>query len=811
MSQQLYSFNDEGNIIFHKIDRNNKYNKDVKKSVICIIGQARMGKSSYLNCFNTYITKNNNEIFKSLKGDEHCTKNVQVYENEKFIFIDCQGLKYENSYNDDKILLIAYSLADIVIVNGIKTLDNTLLSLIEPISIFKNYLTKSKPRDVKPILCFKIMDYQDGFDINKQLKKLINYDIVDNYSTLRTTLRLLFNDNIIATFTNAPDRSEVKLFDNKDYKSILEIDELNFRSSIKQIIKSIDSYHKITFDEFLIKAKNVYEDIKNGINNDSFNMKEADLSKLILQRNYMSFISDIKGANSKYNSVINTFKNRNPTGTEQEYIDIVSPEIQNICKVIKKAQSNFEDGDPNIIITLDKQLFEYMESTITPFLENRKNIMMRKYESINIQHIINNYMDMYNEKIKKYNTIKSYDEIDFNKHVVEKIRDCLDSNLQKFMYDDDVLEYMNIKKYFENMNLNSKTMTKVLEMKIKVSDDILAETIQLSNMYSKFITLATFDINTIINEYIESFDKVSNMLKYMHQDNINSLNNCSTRINNIIKYETSDKNIIKYINDNKDNYDIEQSYESNVIKSYKKYLQDRIENIDQKENIINILTNIETSQKISKCNVTITNNKYIHKSKNKFMDIVNVFKKMLPFNKDYNLWEEKYNKIEFNKLFDKVEYIYNEIIFELIVKTIHSSNKIDNINNVIQNNQSFEFVRFNSENIYNTILNEYCIKSSNILIIHDPYNNTIEFCNRKYNLETIIKYFGTKVDNCYNINFNKIQTPESREQFIRYYLQDEICQYINQSMVEHTRPSLNIKDNSFKLVNKIYKKNTIIY
>lgn len=117
-------------------------NNNIPKYVICLVGQARMGKSFFLNCFNEHTNKFQN-IFKSDNGENHCTKGINVYESTDYIFLDCQGLKYENSCGDDKLLLMVYMLSNIVIVNGIKTLDNTMFSFIEPISVFENNLHKS--------------------------------------------------------------------------------------------------------------------------------------------------------------------------------------------------------------------------------------------------------------------------------------------------------------------------------------------------------------------------------------------------------------------------------------------------------------------------------------------------------------------------------------------------------------------------------------------------------------------------------------------------------------------------------------------
>jgi GTP-binding protein EngB required for normal cell division len=260
MSANIFSFDNDGFPILNESELSKFTCTDKKsKHVICLVGQARMGKSFFLNCFNALLTNNMSEIFSSKVGDNHCTKGINVYESEQYIFIDCQGLKYEDSKGDDKLLLIAYTLSDVVIVNGIKTLDNTMFSFIEPISVFENHLKKSKPKTHKPTLVFKIMDYQmdDEPDekIISQLNKLMK-KTTDNYQTLRNTLELLFNETPHAIYTLPPDRSEKKYLKNNDYKYALESDDLHFFESIQSILSVCEKLHddsKVTQEQFIDK------------------------------------------------------------------------------------------------------------------------------------------------------------------------------------------------------------------------------------------------------------------------------------------------------------------------------------------------------------------------------------------------------------------------------------------------------------------------------------------------------------------------------------------------------------------------------
>jgi ABC-type phosphonate transport system ATPase subunit len=103
-------------LVLNKIDIG-KYTNELPITVFSIIGTARTGKSTLLNCISSYLLKKNIKIFNTDDTDEHCTIGIDMYyfEKERIVLLDCQGLKLDDSSNDTKLLLIIYLISDCII------------------------------------------------------------------------------------------------------------------------------------------------------------------------------------------------------------------------------------------------------------------------------------------------------------------------------------------------------------------------------------------------------------------------------------------------------------------------------------------------------------------------------------------------------------------------------------------------------------------------------------------------------------------------------------------------------------------------
>ena len=119
-----------------------KSDKAASIKVVSIIGKARTGKSTFLNCLLTYWKSDSQHIFTMSDTGAHCTNGIDIYniEERSIILLDFQGIYLGNSSNDPKLLLLAYLVSDIIIFNEVRMLSNITLQQFEPMLSFINYL-----------------------------------------------------------------------------------------------------------------------------------------------------------------------------------------------------------------------------------------------------------------------------------------------------------------------------------------------------------------------------------------------------------------------------------------------------------------------------------------------------------------------------------------------------------------------------------------------------------------------------------------------------------------------------------------------
>ena len=448
MAKKIFNFDLDGFPVINKDELNSFREMDNKrKRVICLVGQARMGKSFYLNCFNAYITNKYDNVFLVGSGEDHRTKGVNVYENSEYILIDCQGLKYEDSKGDDKLLLIAYTLSDIVIINCVKTLDNTALSYIEPISVYEHELKNTNKKKHKPVLVFKVLDYQMDENPDKairgQLTKLMT-KCADNFQTLRNVLTLLFS-NFYAIYTLPPDRKEKTELNKNNYKYALDNDELNIRNTIEYIMKLSNDMpcdSKITHREFMNECEKLANRFEILRSNKTFDIAEMDISKFTAEKRCENFLRSIKDdvivnmngdkIPNHYRSIIDVFKNLviNDSISRTTFTN----EIEKITEILKRYDDEYEDNDPTITVGTLEKLVDHLFFHITPKLEELKNYITSRYNAIDVSNIISNFTFDYKNKINEYPKHKSTELCEDLVNLTQRIENHYKSIMAPFIY-----------------------------------------------------------------------------------------------------------------------------------------------------------------------------------------------------------------------------------------------------------------------------------------------------------------------------------------------------------------------------------------
>ena len=134
-------------------------NSQTPIKVVSIIGKARTGKSSFLNCLISFWENDSKNVFQMSNTDKHCTNGIDMYylQEKGILLLDFQGIWVENSSNDSKLLLLAYLMSDIIIFNETKMLTNGTLAQFEPMLAFINDI-KGNNDAFNPKLIFRVGD-----------------------------------------------------------------------------------------------------------------------------------------------------------------------------------------------------------------------------------------------------------------------------------------------------------------------------------------------------------------------------------------------------------------------------------------------------------------------------------------------------------------------------------------------------------------------------------------------------------------------------------------------------------------------------
>lgn len=294
-------------------------------TVISIIGIARTGKSSLLNCIGSYLLKENVNIFNVDDSDEHCTLGIDMYyfPQQKIVLLDCQGLKLDDSSNDPKLLLITYLISDCVIYNQRSILNNEVLETLQPLATFINYIEKIKTKPI--LLYFRLLDTELKFDPAKLLIKTLSKR-TDQYQNVREAISKLFSGVKIGC-TGTLDRSEKRLMIEGKFYDFVNDEENKFKSVIDDVMK-VKGHNK--FSEWLSLAQYYVTTINE---NKKIDFEKFDVYNLIVRDEIRTFIDSIDDKH---------FMDFACGILQSEYDEVVQPKIDfmNNCLSMFKTKFN---------------------------------------------------------------------------------------------------------------------------------------------------------------------------------------------------------------------------------------------------------------------------------------------------------------------------------------------------------------------------------------------------------------------------------------------------------------------------------------
>jgi len=649
---------------------------DKPLSVLALIGPARRGKSTLLNCIISSLLKGNYSLFETSDTDEHCTYGIDYTiietEEKNILFFDVQGMGLHDSSNDCKILLYIYLIADIIIFNERNMIDNRTLDNLLPLTTFMTFINESSliEHSKRPKIMFRISDQDLKADPQQNLIKVLE-DRKDQYQNVRESVKKLFSV-LLAMKTEPLERSEKALLQNKDYYKFLKNSENNFKNVCESIIEEL--YKTSKFSNFS-KYYEYIQKIALELNeNKKIDWDKLDLTKHISKQEITEWIKS-NVDETKYNVI-------EVDGTHTDYLNKIEPHQKYIVNVLQKFDNYFINTTPKIRDGIRIEL----QTKLTKPYDNA----IKKTEAISIKKIGERYQAITVEIISKYDNIKE-NEIEpiGNKYVEELEQTISTDEFINFYYNKIVdLQFQNWKKYMYIIikisieNAKKDYDNKYNEKIVELENLLINRNENIWNSIEK-------KINNLHNPYDIIKDEMITKFRNELQNHKFEIKIFSFNTNGTTEIKKNGNIIYNFFTEEKE--DLLAKYETEIKKYYDKFIEIRkvnlgvylkesrymsilldkvreiFKNIKNGDNDVYFMDILPTANYISKMNSNILEKYEFVVDKIKLYEIqtkedfekkysLKIINLYYSLNKDYIVENDTITNIIKNKIIDKLFY-----------------------------------------------------------------------------------------------------------------------------------------------------------
>lgn len=509
---KLLTIDDDNKIISH-FDKNiSNTNKCV---IVSMIGCARVGKSTFINAFISSILKTNVDIIKTSSSSEHCTIGIDYIHvscknesdnirnhNEEFseiIILDCQGLSYGDSKNDDKLLSVIYMLSDVIIFHEPGILNNQTLNTLTSLCLVVDYIKTEEIKDEnKPILFFRMRDYNLECDPNEILSRTFDTQ-ADQYDKVRGAIKKLFP--VIQTIHTEPlGKKEQLLLKNKNFLAILENDDYGFEKAISNIISVFHNKKNKKTIRYLSES---VDKVCNQINsNKKISFNDYDYYTLLIKQRFSEYIDQID------KSIYLEIK---PTMYEHTYIectnrlDLMNLEIDRIKNIFSEVEKTLLDEE---ISKFKNKIEPHVYETITSIWTLANNYILDNLQSQINTHIKPIFLAHNIEIIIMTEKFTS----DLSK-AIDNIGVCFEQNYGCSLHKKAIDQ---MKKYLlERLDYCKSDLIHKINLQNKIHNDLYKKAIEtLKNVTTlEYVKNQIHTFNNFSHDHIVRFDWLDNKLK----------------------------------------------------------------------------------------------------------------------------------------------------------------------------------------------------------------------------------------------------------------------------------------------------------
>ncbi len=386
-------------------------------------------------------------------------------------------------------MLLAYELSNVIIYND-KKLNNSTLKGLESMNLFERYIPNIYENINRPLLIFRIRDY----DMDDKIEDVLNdlFELQDDqYDTIRRTINKLYKS--VNAFSTSPlTKEEKKTLSNHEYDIVL----LSLDNEFAKFCEDIEKTVLMTKPIILTKEHiDTIDGTIDKMNKDKkIDYKLLDISSLNLHKDLLEFMSGLDKKLFRVSSVI--------MGWQDDHYN-----VEVILKLLNKQIDKFD------------LLFGKCDTTITEQYKEKltkQKIIIEKWLSDNIAEADLRCMRRFNDIIKTYNfsdfTTKCIDLTkDIFKEICDDIQIKLKNEIQLYHkitcenFESDVLHALKStlwKIYLEhNINIadNTKSAQNILKDVLVIEDIINYDNIDIQVKFEnqKFIKDTLDKINKI--------------------------------------------------------------------------------------------------------------------------------------------------------------------------------------------------------------------------------------------------------------------------------------------------------------------------
>jgi hypothetical protein len=343
--------------------------------IISMLGNSRVGKSTFINGLLTYHHKTNIDLVKTSSNSKHCTQGIDfvsfIQDDYFVVILDCQGLNLGDGKNDIKLLSIAYGLSNMMIYHSAGIICNETLHTLTSLCLFADMIKNDIDTIQKPELYFRMRDFT--LDDPQQIIDETFASQSDQYERVRGAIKKLFP--IIKPIVTEPigkkDRDELKRF---NFTSILKPDSYGFCECYDEILNPKNHTNKKSVGGMY---GNVEKLVNNLNTNKNISFKDLDYYSLLVRKRFSDFWSKIDPA--IYAPIVAT--------RYQKTIDESNERLKQMIEISDDFLTVFSEIEPSM---LEHEIGEFKSKIAPHILKTMENSesLAREYIDANIQPLI---------------------------------------------------------------------------------------------------------------------------------------------------------------------------------------------------------------------------------------------------------------------------------------------------------------------------------------------------------------------------------------------------------------------------------------